>query len=349
MKSKVKIPVYIYILSVLFFSSATVIITKYYDVKNPADSANQETLYKMTRLSGYDFIRPLISAKPVIEPLKYYNIKKSVENMIQGYKNDGTITSASIYFRDFDESNWCSINGDQKYTCGSLLKVPELIAFLLMEEDHPGTLDRKVLYQNPLHPRDQIIKTKTIQPGHTYTIRELLQYMIEYSDNYATALLNANIDVACFRKIFTDFGLSPVDWYAQTYYLSAEDCSLFMEALFNARYLTIKNSEYAMSLLMKSDFMDGIVKGIPQQNLKIAHKFAEAGTPLNCEMHETAIMYINNCAYLLTIMTRGNNNVDHKKLEDIIQNIAHTFYDGVVNMNHQNSTSMLTPNPQSNQ
>jgi beta-lactamase class A len=194
---------------------------------------------------------------------------------------------------------------------GSLLKVPELITFLKMEEQIPGTLDRQLTFAHEfVSDKKANILSKSIEVGHTYTIRELLRYMIEYSDNNATYLLNQNINVATFQKVFVDLGLDCPDWNASTFYVSSKDYSIFMEALFNATYLTIKNSEYAVSLLTKSDYEDGIRKGIPVGNLRIAHKFGESGTNVNKQLHESAIFYINNEPYLITVMTKGNKDVD---------------------------------------
>ena len=116
--------------------------------------------------------------------------------------------------------------------------------------------------------------------------------------------------------------------------LSVQECSLFMESLFNATYLNIRQSEFAVDLLSKSTFSDGIVKGIPVGKLLIAHKFGEAGTDTNKELHETALLYIEDRPYLITVMTRGQANVEYSKLATVIQEISRTIYYGMAEKDH---------------
>jgi beta-lactamase class A len=333
---KKQVPVYLLLIITLACSVVIFFITKTFDIYGGVSSTNiaEENAYKITRLNGYSFIKPLISAKPVNESAKYAGIKETAERVIQNSKDDGTLESASVYVRDFEKSDWFCINQEEKYMPGSLLKVPELITFLKMEEQNPGTLDRQLTFSHPFAADKKAnILSKSIELGHSYTIRELLKYMIEYSDNNATYLLNQNINVATFQKVFVDLGLDCPDWNASTFYVSSKNYSVFMEALFNASYLTIKNSEYAVSLLTKSDFEDGIRKGIPVNNLRIAHKFGESGTNINKQLHESAIFYINNEPYLITVMTKGNRNVDFPRLAKVIQEVAGSIYGQLAALN----------------
>ncbi len=333
---KKQVPVYLLLIITIASSALMFFLTKTFDIYSGSSSgvAVEENTYKISRLNGYTFIKPLISAKPVNEAAKYLSIKESAQRLIQSSIDDGTLESASVYLRDFENSDWFSINSEEKYMPGSLLKVPELITFLKMEEQNPGTLDRKLTFAHQfVTDKTANILSKSIQIGQSYTIRELLRYMIEYSDNNATYLLNQNISVPTFQKVFVDLGLDAPDWNASTFYVGSKDYSVFMEALFNASYLTIKNSEYAVSLLMKSDYEDGIRKGIPVSNLRIAHKFGESGTNVNKQLHETAIFYINNEPYLITIMTKGKNNVDFPRLAKVIQEISGSVYNQLVSLN----------------
>ena len=333
---KKKVPVYLLLIITLACSAFIFFITKTFDIYGGVSDANvsEDNSYKITRLSGYSFIKPLISAKPVNESTKYANIKQAVERVIQNSKDDGTLESASVYVRDFENSDWFCVNQEEKYMPGSLLKVPELITFLKMEEQNPGTLERQLTFSHAfVTDKKSNIVTKSIEIGHSYTIRELLKYMIEYSDNNATYLLNQNINVATFHKVFVDLGLDCPDWNASTFYVSSKNYSVFMEALFNASYLSIKNSEYAVSLLTKSDYEDGIRKGIPVNDLRIAHKFGESGTNINKQLHESALFYINNEPYLITVMTKGNRNVDFPRLAKVIQEVAGSVYSQLASIN----------------
>jgi beta-lactamase class A len=99
-----------------------------------------------------------------------------------------------------------------------------------------------------------------------------------------------------------------------------------MNVLYDAGYLTIANSEYAISLLSESEFKEGIVKGVPN-TVRVAHKYGEWGEPGSRELHESALIYMNKSPYLLTIMTKGT---DSKKLAEAVSRISRITYDDMV-------------------
>jgi beta-lactamase class A len=147
--------------------------------------------------------------------------------------------------------------------------------------------------------------------------------MIKYSDNNATYLLKKNLDVAQFNKTYDNVGLPVPNIMDVNYSLSAEDFSVFLKVLFNAGYLSIENSEFAIKLLTQCDFKEGFLKGLPA-GTPVAHKFGEWGDGgMQHELHESGIIYLNGDAYILTVMTSGKNIQD---LTKTIQEITQVFY-----------------------
>ena len=92
-----------------------------------------------------------------------------------------------------------------------------------MNEEAPGILDKKLLFNQNFNI-DKIVafKSKSIQIGTTYTIRELLRYMIEYSDNNATALLNNNLKSDVLLKLFKDLDLKLPNISAKQYFFTVK-------------------------------------------------------------------------------------------------------------------------------
>lgn len=291
-----------------------------------AMSQQEKCSYTIARLKGYQYIKPLINEEPECESKEMASLKQEITTLVDNEKQAGIIQSASVYIKEFSSDNWTSINPGEGYLPGSLFKLPVLLTILKMSETDPAILNKKILFQpEAVVGISQTYESKAIQPGHTYTIKELLTYMIAYSDNAALQLVNRNIDPDVLIKIFSDLGLTPPKPDAasyMTYTITTRDYSIFMAALYNAAYLTIPNSEYATSLLAKCDFKEGLLKGLPA-DVKVAHKFGEAGSNQVRELHETAIVYINNNAYLITVMTRGN---DIKKLAETIAEISRLTY-----------------------
>lgn len=282
------------------------------------------------RLSGYLYIRPLLFADRNCESQRLMPLKAEVENIINNYKQSGTISGASVYLRLMSQAEYISMGVTEKYNPGSLLKVPELITFFKMREKNPGLLEEKISFNSPLNlPKQVTFVSKSIEVGKTYTIRELLYYMIAYSDNNATWLLNRRMDMDVFKKVFTDLGIANPDMNSSDIPITAKEYSYFMRVLYNASYLNIKDSEFCTELLSHSDFVAGLVNGLPK-GTKVVHKFGEAGDGVNAHLSESGIVYLNNSAYLLTVMTKGRDN---KSLPLVISDISRKIFENLSTYN----------------
>ena len=286
----------------------------------------QNCSYVIKRLKGYTYIRPLVYIQSRCQSENLFPVRDAVQQLIEGYKQAGILSSASVYLRVFGHGDWVCLNDTETYRPGSLLKVPELITFFRENELHPGTLDKMIMYDHPYVSNKNVVYTsKSIELGKSYSIRELLRYMITYSDNNATILLNNCMNVNQFKKTFTDLGLKEPNMQASDYPISSKDYSLFFEELYNAGYLTIEDSENAVEMLTKCDFKDGLTGGIPNDAL-IAHKFGEAGDNNIHELHEAGIIISGNKRYQVTVMTKGK---DFKQLSEVIKNISKLVYQKV--------------------
>lgn len=307
-------------------SAATFLITR--KSAAPIQAANATTqsgscTYNIKRLLGYEYIKPLEYAEPASESSMYSSLKTKIESLVNDKKSKGLLKDASVYLRDFNKGNWMSFQGKTPFHPGSLIKVPILISYLKFEEVQPGILNAPVTFTGAEYIPSQSYNSKQIEIGKTYTIRELLDYMIKYSDNNATYLLKKNLNVNQFKKTYENVGLAVPNIMDVNYSLSAEDFSVFLKVLFNAGYLSIPNSEYALKLLTECDFKEGFVKGLPA-GTPVAHKFGEWGDGgMNHELHESGIVYLNGDAYILTVMTSGKSIPE---LTQTLQEISQLFY-----------------------
>ena len=304
-------------------STATYVIVNKTTLKKEVTPVNAaDCSYNIKRLLGYEYIKPLEYAEPENESELYNSFKTKVDALVAEKKKSGLLNNASVYLRDFKKGNWMSFQGKVPFHPGSLIKVPILISYLKFEEHRPGVLNAPVTFEAGQYIPSQSYNSKQIEVGKTYTIKELLEYMIKYSDNNATFLLKKNLDVAQFKKTYDNVGLAVPNIMDVNYSLSAEDFSVFMKVLFNAGYLSIANSEYALKLLSECDFKEGFVKGLPA-GTPVAHKFGEWGDGgMNHELHESGIIYIDGEAFLLTVMTSGKSIPE---LAKTIQEISALF------------------------
>jgi beta-lactamase class A len=337
-----KIPFYYLLLTILLLGGATLYVLHEHGIIGASGSsypagkeinataATDSAIRKECKIAtqkGFELIKPILWAKPVDESPEYAALKASVTNLIEDNKNTGILTTASVYFMDLNNGAWTYINPNENFHPASLVKVPLLITFLHEAEKNPQILDKKVTFEKQENVPTQHFNSLTIQLGNTYTIKELLKYMIVYSDNNATNLLNQHVDKEEFKKAFSDLNIPEPDLRDPNFLISAKRYSRFILVLYNASYLSNASSEYAMELLTQCNFKEGMVKQIPADT-KVAHKFGEWGSNVNNvhELHESGIVYVKGKPYLLTIMTRGANPL---QLTDVVSKISKVIYDEV--------------------
>lgn len=296
-------------------------------IEDEKQTTEDQCTYQIERMSGYKFVKPLMFVDKDCESKSLAPLKSKIATFIDSYKSAGKINNASVYLRDYNNTAWTAINSTESYEPGSLFKVPILICFLKMNELKPGLINRKIQYNTPYEQKLNVAyKSKTIELGKSYTIKELLKYMIVYSDNNATMLLNQQINHEVVIRIFKDLGLTIPDKFAPHYYFTVNQYSMFMRALYNASYLSIEDSEFAAELLSHAVFVDGMRKAIPS-TIPLAHKFGESGTAEEFQLHESAIVYLSNRPFLLTVMTKGKDN---QSLSETIQGIAKIVYNDMI-------------------
>lgn len=301
------------------------------------------TASKLSEISSYDPIRKTTSNK-LIAPLLLIGDSKSshqndgysraTSNYIDEKIKDGTAQNIAYYFKDLTSGEWSGNNENERFAPASLMKVPVMIAVLKQAEIEPKLLEKKLFYdgKKDLNTVEYYKPEKSLEPRKEYSIEELLNYMIVYSDNNATSLLLTVISADNLKEIFDDLGL-PIPEGVESGsvdYLSTRLYSRLFRVLYNSTYLNEEYSMKALKILTEIDFPEGIMASVPK-NILVANKFGERtvtendGTTLeHRELHDCGIVYVPNKPYLICIMTKGS---DFKKLETIIQTISKMTYD----------------------
>lgn len=286
-------------------------------------------------------VREKDADNPLISPLLAYNtpesasllpLKKSVKVVVDDAISSKKATAVSVYYRDLNTSRWFGINQDETYAPASLFKVPLLITFLKDAEENPKLLSTKItndLTQDE-NEKETIKALKSIESGKIYTVEELLQYMIEYSDNNATALLFKHLDQNTLHEVFTDLDLPTPTSNEDSDFISVQNYSFLFRVLYNASYLSHSMSEKGLEMLSKIDFDDGLRKGMPD-GTTIADKFGEYyllqdGQIKEHQLHDCGIVYYPKHPYLLCVMTKGDSLNNLKK---ILQDISHVTYQSI--------------------
>ena len=246
---------------------------------------------------------------------KYIPFESEVIQKIEkNIKESHSWVLLSVYFRNLNNGPWFGIKENEKYIPASLMKITLLISYMKWYEEDPTLLDKKIPVNENTSMTQMIAPQKQLQRGSEYSIRELLYYLIVYSDNNASKTLFEYIPIEKQSKTFSELWVPVPDMTNINYSLSVKEYASFFRILYNGSYLAPKTSEEALSILASSTYENGL-RGWVRKDISIAHKFWEREymyenwTTLN-QLHDCGIVYHPNYPYLVCIMTRGNTPLE---------------------------------------
>lgn len=283
------------------------------------------------RESGYKFISPLLECQDLASSSRSSMIilEKKLKDYISEVKSENRASHVSVYFRDLSNGPWIGIGENELFSPASLLKVPIMIAALhKAEPEHsPGFLSKTINYTK--HTEDltnpNITNHALIKIGNSYTVDQLINNMIAYSDNEAKNLLLMNIEETILNKVYSDLGIDVPVLRSPDDFMSVKDYSSFFRMLYNATYLNKAMSEKGLEYLSHSDFKKGLVAKLPA-DIVVAHKFGERGLAESNikQLHDCGIVYKKGKPYLICVMTRGN---DFDELASVISDVSSMVYE----------------------
>ena len=295
------------------------------------DSQDQDMFFR--KKGSYIYINPLllcgISENKEFD--QYDPLQKKISALINQEIEAGKAELVSVYFREVNQGHWFGINQDEPYSPASLLKVARAIAYYKLAEEKPEILSQTFLYDGTFgaNGAEYFISPHAIVPGRSYRVDELIRYMIEYSDNNATRILDEHIDQNLLREVYSDMGVQlPATQTTSADFMSAKLYSHFFRVLYNSTYLSEDYSEKVLNLLHDTDFDQGLRQGVPKE-IEIAHKFGERTVLFpdrsvqSRELHDCGIVYAPNNPYFLCVMTKGK---DFESLKKVIGDVSSSVF-----------------------
>jgi len=285
---------------------------------------------------SYKFINPLYECEVGGETYlsKYIPFEDKIRTRINDeVQKDGDF-QLSVYFRNLQNGPSFGINPDQDFAPASLLKLPLMIAYFKKAEINPELLNDELVFtanenSDGLREMQQIAPAEHLQSGQSYTVDELIRWMIIDSDNDSMALLMEHFSKDDLYQIYGELGIVNPYNSISSDSISVKDYASFLRILYNAAYLSQASSEKALGLLAQSNFKDALVAGVPD-SIKVAHKFGEremaAGEKYSEEFHDCGIVYYEKYPYLLCVMTKGN---DKNQLIGAVRDISRITYEEI--------------------
>ena len=298
---------------------------------NNANSSNSSSAkFQVTKNQNepgngtYKYINPILECTgELYEPVPF---RDKVDAYIRKCKREGLVTNVSVFFRGMDDGYQFGINEYEDFYPASLIKVPTMMGYLREAIDTPALMDRKIYFAGPAPGALPNHIPNPMAAGHDYSVRDLIERMIIYSDNDATVLLNKNLSNESYNRTCSDLGIEVPDYTRPDQnYINVYTYVRILRILYNSSYLNHEMSDYALKLLSQVYFADGIVKGSKNDSTStnVAHKYGEWYYNGVYQLHDCGIVYLPNKTYALGIMTKGK---DVHKLAEVIAGISKIVY-----------------------
>lgn len=155
--------------------------------------------------------------------------QQRVGNLLQGY--DGQV---SLYYQDLESGYSYMYNAEHTYSAASLMKAPYCMYILQLAAEGKCNLSQKVTYTaNFLSEGTGIIKNEPF--GTEYTIQQLIEYAIRYSDNAALRMLRSIIGVDGFKTFAASIGIQNTAHIGliTNSKITVTDAATYMRAVYN--------------------------------------------------------------------------------------------------------------------
>lgn len=252
------------------------------------------------------------------------NLNKKIDNVI---KNSGEEVSIIIKRID-NEKEIYKYNSEKKIISASVIKVPIMLA--VFEEIKKGNvkLDTNILVKK----EDILYDTKLFKnKDQYYSIKQLINWMITYSDNTAT---NVIIKTFGMHKIneYTKKALKLKSTHLERYMLdyeaianglnnftSQEDMLNIFEKLFHKEILTEKLCAKAIKILYDQHVQDQVTKYLDKK-VQYAHKTGS----LEFLNHDVGVMNINGKPFYIGISVVNSKYKEGNK--ELVANLGQLIY-----------------------
>ena len=274
--------------------------------------------------SSYKYINPTIAVehKQLTDFFANEALQGRLNAIVEKYKKDRGVQTASVYFRDLEPGRWVGINEEAEFSAGKLLKVPIMIAYYREAEVSPDILKKQLIYKRDPNSETQSNQV-SLEAGKPYSVEEIIKDMIIDDDDNAANMLFDNIDKQALNEVFSDLGVNYKEDKQSEDLLTVKMYALFFRVLYNATYLNWQNSEAVLDILSQTPDTDGISAGLPN-DIVTANKFRtrSMGSGFK-EGHDCGIIYFPKHPYLLCAMGIAK---DSEVITNMFRDISQAVY-----------------------
>ncbi len=155
--------------------------------------------------------------------------EQRITSLLQGYGGQ-----VSMYYEDLESGYTYLHNADHSYFAASLMKAPFCMYILQLAANGKCDLSQKITYTATFESTGTgIIKNAAF--GTEYTIQQLIEYAIRYSDNAAFRMLRSVFSVDGFKQFAASIGIENTAsiGYITNSQITAKEAAIYMHAIYD--------------------------------------------------------------------------------------------------------------------
>lgn len=252
------------------------------------------------------------------------NFNQTIDSLIKNYSG-----TAAICVKNMKTGENFFYNENEVFPSASLIKLVVMGEVLRKADKGEITLDDKILVSDDIIVRGDGI-LKYLDPGHKFSVRELITLMIIISDNTAANVLIDLAKIDDVNKFSKDLGLNNtvlnrkmMDFKAakegKENVTSAADICTLLEKIYSGDLVSQSASKFMIDT-MKRQRVNGRIDMFLPEGIVLAHK---TGTLDKLE-HDAGILYGDKSDCVMCILTK--NGKTNGQCRRFIGNAAEAFY-----------------------
>ncbi|TSC51859.1 MAG: putative beta-lactamase [Parcubacteria group bacterium LiPW_41] len=235
-----------------------------------------------------------------------------------------------IYFLYLNNAAWVGINERELFASASTVKVP--LAMTVYKAVESGKIKMSDMYTlDELNLNSRFGELYKKGSGNTFTLEQLMEYMLHDSDNTATNAISKALErigiTDPFTEVYSEMGWEFAEIGKQSDFgkINVKTLANMFLSLYNATYINSENSNNILKLLSETPFNEKIRSGVPE-HISVSHKIGVAAgvdTFADC-----GIVYAPQRHYILCLASNGS---DEEGAKSFMTEISKMAYEYVIN------------------
>ena len=240
-----------------------------------------------------------------------------------------------LSFRDLKTGEQFDLQGDRSVHSASTIKLVIMAELMARVAAGALSLDQKITVTPEMKPGGDGI-LKELEPGHSFSLREIMTLMIIVSDNQATNILIDLLGMAAINDRAKAMGLSNsvlgrkmMDSEARKQgrdnFISANDMASILRAIYDGSLIDAEASKTMLDILLRQQQSGRLQLYLPEE-VPVAHKCGD----LDYLENDGGIVYVDDHPYILVVLT--SSMPSNKEGREVIGHLSKLVYDHIVSL-----------------